>query len=155
MKWKLLPSALKLTYFISMARSHKTQALATNWQSLPWQMLAVITMVTTAGHRPVSPTQGEPARMPWGQPAVEQVNANKQSAGWRSRTEKQQLSQSLLIPPSFLKHPHRNARCNHQSVFSLFFPPVFLRLSFISFRASEPGVQHSDNPAPEWANVYN
>lgn len=70
-----------------MVNSDKTQTLATqtNWQSPPWRMLAVVTMVTTAGHRPVSPTRGEPARMPRGRPAVEQVSANKQSA----RAEKQ------------------------------------------------------------------
>lgn len=66
-------------------------------------MLAVITMVTTAGHRPVSPTQGEPARMPRGRPAGEQVSANKQSVqAEEQERKKQQLPQSLLIPPSFL-----------------------------------------------------
>lgn len=59
-------------------------------------MLAVITMVTTAGHRPISPTQGEPARMPRGRPAVEQVSANKQSAGQRRRNGK---TAALTITP--------------------------------------------------------
>lgn len=47
--------------------------------------------------------------------------------GWGSRDGKKE--QSLLIPPSFLKHPHKAARCSHRSrplffCFSSLFPSV-------------------------------
>lgn len=114
-----------------MVHSDKTQTLATltNWQSPPWQMLAVVTMVTTAGHRPVSPTRGEPARMPRRRPAVEQVSTNKQSVQAEEQERKKQRSPSL--------HHSSNthtcfARCNHHFLsLSLHFPLFFLSSSLV------------------------
>lgn len=84
-------------------------------ESPPWQMLPIM-----AGHRPFSPTRGEPARIPWGRPAVEPVSVNKQSA----RVEEQERKKQQLSP-SFLKHPHRN--CKMQP--SLSFPSFLFSVS--------------------------
>lgn len=55
-------------------------------------LVVIVTMVTTEGHRPASPTRGEPARMVRGQPAVEEVSTNKQWA----RAEEQEWEKQRL-----------------------------------------------------------
>ena len=107
-------------------------------------MLAAVTMVTTTGHRPVSPTRGEPARMPRGRPAVEQVSANKQSGrAEEQERKKQQHSQSLLIPPSFLKHPHGTAKMQPSlsSLFLSVFFPLSLCILFLAPSSSNLELQ--------------
>lgn len=93
--WKLLPAALKLTY-----------VYGTQWQNADTcntNQMAIITLAPAAsscGPSPsLSPTRDEPARTPWGRPAVELVNVNKQSdRAEEQERKKQQLARSFLIP---------------------------------------------------------
>lgn len=84
-------------------------------------VISALAMATTAGHRPVSPTRGEPARRPRGRPAVQQVSTNKQSRG--AATEE---TAALTTRPPFLRRPHRSER--RHSIVSPFFFSSFLHL---------------------------
>lgn len=109
-----------------MIHSDKTQTLATltNWQSPPCQMLAVVTMVTTAGHRPVSPMQGEPARMPRGQPAVDQVSTNKQSAWAEEQEQKNSSSQDHYSSLHHSSNTYTELQDATITQLALLFPPL-------------------------------
>ena len=104
-------------------------------------MLAAIVMVTTAGHRPVSPTRGEPARRPCGRPAVDQVSANKQSARAEEREwKKQQFSQSSSSCSRSPKTPTQKCKMQDVTQLTRLFSPRIL--SLLSFSApSHVGLQ--------------
>lgn len=70
--------------------------LAKCWQSSPWWPHRAIAL-------PLPRSVCEPARRPWGWPAVEQVSTNEQPS-WR---EDQERKKNPTIPLSFLKRPHR------------------------------------------------
>lgn len=132
----LLPSGLKQTYSCG-SQWQNTNTPNTNQEAI--KTLAAIAMVTTTGHRPVSPTQGEPARMPWGHAAAEQVSANKQSG----RAEKEKPEMEKTGARTIVTQTPTQKRKMQPWV-----------SSFIPFFTADPGAVSVWGPAPEWANVY-
>ncbi len=98
-------------------------------------MLAIVTMAAMSGPRPVSPTRGEPARMPRGQPAVQQVSANKQSGrGGGAGAEKNTAALTIAPHPSIIpKNTHTELQ-DSTITLSIFHP--YSLLSSKSFRAA-------------------
>lgn len=123
-------SKIKIFLWCTVRKRRHLQTL-TNWQWPPWQILAVVTMVATAGHRPVSPTRGEPARMPQGRPAVEQVSANKQSARAEEQERKKTAALAITPHPSIIPQtPTQN--CEMQPSLSSPSLSIFLSIFLLS-----------------------
>lgn len=102
--------------------------LAKCWQSLPWWPHRAIAL-------PLPRSVCEPARRPWGWPAVEQVSTNEQPS-WREEQERKKIPQS----PCHSSNAH-----TEKTKLFLGFSAVFLYPSFssISFAAAEPGEQQT------------
>lgn len=92
--------------------------------------------MTTTGHRPVSPAEGEPARMSRGQPAVEEVSLNKQSA-WRS-THGKTAAPTVTPHPSNTSHknPHTKATIVYCMCLPIFSPMLSCREWSAAIRGS-------------------
>ena len=125
-----------------MLRGDKTQTLATrtNWQSLPrhkcwqpspwWPRRAIALSLPREVNLPGWPEGGQL----WSRSALnkQSARAEEQENGKKKKKQQQQLSQSLLIPPSFLWHPHSAARCSRHTLHSLSLS-LSLSLSFFLF----------------------
>lgn len=92
------------------------------WQSTPWWPQRAIAL-------PLPRSGCEPARRPWGWPAVEQVSTNEQPS-WTEEQEWKKIYIYPTIPLSFLKRPHRK---NKNSTIIQFSPPLLFPLPLPQF----------------------
>lgn len=149
-----------------MLRGDKTQTLATrtNWQSPPrhkcwqpspwWPRRAIALSLPREVNLPGWPEGGQL----WSRSAL-----NKQSArAEEQETEKTAAALTITLHPSIIPLTPTQS-CEMQpshsplslSLLSLCFPFYFSSSVPSRLELQRPGVQRSEGPAPEWANVYN